>query len=194
MRLPSHSNKHKRYLPNGTQKSGTHALRVALQTFDGLVDKVDRVEHLPEIPDNLKDRLHIHIIRNPRNIMFSYLRWTNLVLNRDNILAEIPRTIARCNDFVHYLKDPDLLTVRFELLLSDPTEIQRIADYIGKPLVDGHFKSIWRKTNTFTGRLSNWRDYWTPEINKIWRDCGGLNLEDALEYNPHIVYKRQANG
>jgi hypothetical protein len=179
-------------LSNGTPKAGTHLPLIAVRLFDGM-NTAGVHNHLRCGEDLSKYSHHIHIIRNPRNILFSWMKFTKVELTRENIINEIPVTLQRIKDFEGYLTDPNTLTVRFELMLTDPQELQKIADYLELPLIDDHFKKIWGRGPTFmTDKVQNkhtdWRDYWNDTYEGVWSFHGGYEVENALNYNPHKEY------
>jgi hypothetical protein len=182
-------------LCNGTPKAGTHLLKRAVLRFDRYFEKAQHA-HVSYSQAALigKDRKHIHIVRNPRNVLISWLRFNGIPLTRENIIEEMPKTIKRVRAFLPWLEDPNTLTVKFELLLADPAELQKIADYLGEPLSKDHFKKLWGRTQTFTEDLSNWRDHWRPSHAKKWEEAGGLALEKKLGYNMDDVFIRRCDG
>jgi len=78
---------------------------------------------------------------------------------------------------------------RFEDLFMQGQENQRVfdglADYLGKPRKIWTKESIIGGTPTWTGKLSNWQDFWFPEIDKVWREEGMVEVEKALGYDNH---------
>lgn len=162
---------------NGSPKTGTHLLVKSVRMFNCVIASHN---HNPE----LSPTKHIHIRRNPRNAIISYLRMDKTELTSKNIISKMKLFIDEYSQYVHLLSDKNILNVSFEDLLTDENELKRIADFIGFPLVDNHFKMLWGNTATFTGSLSNWRDYWCRDIIKAWSELGGVELENSLGYNP----------
>ena len=166
-------------LCNGSPKTGTHLLVKAVRLFGGDA-QLSNHNHNPNLSEP-----HIHIIRNPRNALISYLRMSKIELLRSNIIKEMPRFIAEYSEYIKLLDRKDVLTVTFENLLTDESELEKISAFIDLPLIDNHFRKLWGQTMTFTGELSNWRDHWAhTKIDRKWQEYGGLALESALGYAP----------
>jgi thymidylate synthase len=81
-----------------------------------------------------------------------------------------------------WIGEEHCLTVRFEELLTDPNEIKKIGEYLGKPLRKNHFELLWGDTLTFTNDLTEWRDFWTDEVNTAWIEKGGVEIENKMCY------------
>jgi len=164
---------------NGSPKTGTHLLVKAVRLFGSTAIMASH-NHDPDLSGS-----HIHIIRNPRNALISYLRMQQVDLLRTNIIKEMPRFIAEYSEYVNLLSRDDVLTIRFESLLTEESELLKISKFIGLPLINNHFRKLWGQTNTFTGKLSNWREYWShSKVQRKWSELGGLALESALGYAP----------
>lgn len=95
----------------------------------------------------------------------------------------MPRIIGENLEYVPWLSDDFLVhNVRFEDLIKDPSAIEGISEFIGLPLAENHFDNIWGDTYTFTGKLSDWQEYWNDAVESAWISHGGLELEKALGY------------
>ena len=166
-------------LCNGSPKTGTHLLVKAVRLFGGGA-QLSNHNHNPDLSCR-----HIHIIRNPRNALISYLRMNKIELLRSNIIKEMPRFIAEYSEYIQLLDRKDVLTITFENLLTDESELDKISAFVGLPLIDNHFRKLWGQTATFTGKLSNWREHWDhSKVARKWESFGGLALESALGYAP----------
>ena len=163
---------------NGSPKTGTHLLVKAVRMFGGDAMLASH-NHNPKLSS-----AHIHIIRNPRNALISYLRMQKIDLLRVNIIKEMTRFITEYSEYINLLNRDDVLTVTFENLLTDESELLKISKFIGLPLIDNHFRKLWGQTNTFTGELSNWREHWGNKVAKAWHELGGTLLETQLGYAP----------
>lgn len=103
------------------------------------------------------------------------------LLNEGEFLSEMLRW-ARI--WCHW---PDALTVRFENMATQGTaEIGRIAAHLGKPRDyqrDAEiYESIWLKSRTYTGKHSDWREYFGPKSKDIWARHGGPDLLQMMGY------------
>lgn len=197
-------------LCNGQPKTGTHLLVKTVRLFEGCKTKAIHSHYNADrvIPDDLRKRVkHIEIIRNPRNVLMSWARFTDGFWKRENIFKYIPNILDNYHKHLIYIEDPDVLTVKFEKLLTDPTELDKIAEFIDRPLIEDHFKKLWGDTYTFTGtkekpvNLSNWKDYWPKPIEQDyegwdsrWDKYGGYDLEERLGYDPYETFVRKTDG
>ena len=165
---------------SGAPKSGTHLLLKAVGLFGGHLDQPEHL-HEPYWHKSARKR-YINIKRNPRNTLISWVRYNRLPLDEESIFSQVAIVVAEGFTYIPWLSDRDTLTVEFENLNSDPQELAKIAEFIGKPLVKDHYPKLWGSTKTFTGKLSNWREHWTPALEAEWVRCHGIELEQALGY------------
>jgi len=165
---------------NGSSKTGSHLLLKAVSLFYGHIG-LPQHEHTPYFAKR-DDRKYLHITRNPRNVLISWCRFMGIELTDENLLEQIPIIIDEMREYVPWLGDTEVLNVKFEELLDDPKHLDRISEFINMPLVANHFENLWGRTYTFTGRLSDWRDYWSDELQESWVKFGGLKLEADLGY------------
>lgn len=177
------------YLCNGSPKTGTHLLCRVVALFENSARSIEHV-HEPW-QDGLNEK-HIHITRIPRNVIISALRFFNPRdgITEDSIIRQIPLTINEMNSYLQWSYSDGVLNVMFEKILSDEDELKRISDYLNLPIVDDHFYRMWGGTSTFSGKLSNWRDHWSDNIEKVYAECGGIKLESALGYNRETIFIR----
>ena len=166
---------------NGASKTGTHLLLKAVYLF-GSVGFTATHAH-KKYGSKIYGK-HIHIKRNPRNVLISWLRFTGQDLTDKNLLRNMPHVINEMNEYLGWLNDKDTLNVSFENLLTDEKEIKRISDFIEVPLSADHFRKLWGDTPTFTNSLSNWRESFSDKIKKEWGLMGGHELERLLGYAP----------
>ena len=167
---------------NGLAKTGTHALNKTIQ----LLGVPSKVAHLPysERPDGKT----VCIFRNPRNVIISWLRFTGRPLTQGKIIEQIKNyqgvgIAAAGNEFTQYLIDDSVLAVRYEELISDGGKtVEQIAAYLGVPVLDDCYPNIKGLTLTWTGAPSDWEKHWTDEIDIVWKEYGGAELEGAWNY------------
>ena len=165
---------------NGSPKTGTHLLLKVVRMFGG---RCVLAVHRHDVAIDSIEHQHIHIIRCPRNALISYLRMQNIEPLRSNIIKEMPRFIEEYQDYLHYLDDDNTLNVRFESLLSDPNELDKIAVFLNKPLVEDHFNNMVGGTATYNETSSNYKEFWLhSKISRKWIEFGGGMLEGKLGY------------
>lgn len=174
---------------NGSPKTGTHLLQKAVVLFgvDYLLTKYTHSLDEKEIEGK-----HLHIIRNPRNVLISWMRFNKNNFNEKDIINTIPSIIKEMKEYTKWLDDKNVFNTKFEILLTDPNELIKIGKFLGEKPIDNHFKLIWGGTKTFTNSLSNWREYWSDSIGIAWEKSGGLELENVLGYNIDDNYVRLA--
>ena len=171
----------------GARKSGTHLLLKALQLFGGDCLQAIHCNKGYDFPWKTTTDTRVHIIRNPRNVLISWVRWENLPRNNQTIIANMNYIIKCMSGHFGWIGEEHCLTVRFEELLTDPNEIKKIGEYLGKPLRKNHFELLWGDTLTFTNDLTEWRDFWTDEVNAAWIERGGVEIENKMGYFNNIT-------
>lgn len=135
-----------------------------------------------------------YIYRNPRNVLISAQRYQNHQMREwENTINE-EKLIAQFFDFFNasmpavynaYQKwfGTKAYCFKFEDMISDRSVIDGLAEYLGKPKPGNEvLKQLEGGTSTWTGRLSNWEDFWTPNLERIWIDEGMLEIEKRLGY------------
>lgn len=168
---------------NGVMKSGTHLLLKAVTLFGVGEDEV-RVRHAHDPWGSLiSEEKHLQSVRNPRNILISWCRYVYHDDSEARLIDNIPRTIKAINEFAGWLNDDSVLFVRFENLLTDPEEINRLGKFIDLPPVHNHFEQLWGDTATFTGNHSNWSKVWTESLEQAWNDADGHVCETTWGYS-----------
>jgi len=163
---------------NGIPKSGTHALLKAVQLL-GVTD-TDH-EHLA-YSSPLHDK-HILIIRNPRDVLISWCRWTYKQVTQGFIIGAMAEFVQHYNDYKPWLTDADTLVIKFEDLISDNgVTIQQIATYLDVPYLTDAYANLPGLTRTWTGNYSDWTEHWTQDIEDAWQAVGGANVEQDYGY------------
>ncbi len=93
--------------------------------------------------------------------------------------------------YLQWLNYPFIHVVRFEDIVgpngggSDSrqlSEIKKIADFLGVSLddddIDGIASKLWGGTHTFSGRTSDWKNYFTEQHKQLFKDLAGQLLID----------------
>lgn len=158
----------------GSRKTGTHALHRMVSLF-GI-----QAEHLHIKHKDKSGNDYIHIIRHPKNVLVSWVRHRGLEVTEDNLLKESELMINEMWLYQPWLNEP-ILTVRFESLFT-PETLNEIARYLNRSPIENHLEKAWGNTQTFTGKLSNWRNYWTERLEANWTKLSGDYLEEKLGY------------
>lgn len=174
---------------NGSPKTGTNLLLKTVVMF-GAEAKLAIHDHIPYSRKSL-DAKYLHITRSPRNVVASWVRFNKLELNEKNYIDNIPYIVQEMSEYIGWMTDADTLHIKFEELLTDSTQIDRIGAYIGLPPITDHWLNIWGGTPTFTNSLSVWRDFWTPGMAVEWVKNGGIELENVLGYDPSKEWVRE---
>ena len=178
---------------NGFPKTGTHALQRAVRL---LGCKDTRQGHFPF---HVAQGQHIHICRDPRNALVSWVRWTNPprdVMRPDVMEGLLIGAIQgfragrsfyeEAMEFAHWLDDAPL-SIRFEELIGDGgVTVQAIADYLQVPHLPNAYFHLAGQTKTYTGALSDWRDHWNPDVEYAWEANGGHEIEEAFGYTEKL--------
>lgn len=184
-------------LVNGCPKTGTHALFRGVELL-GVVGRPDNASAMRDLPGVYRDHIpyggsvsgfkHVHIVRNPRNVLVSWVRMLKGEVAQGFIIAALREYHTRIpfpayyRQFLGWLEDPNTLTVRFEKLLESDAELRRIAEFLSIPYLDDAFGQIIGPTRTWTGRLSDWTEWWSTNLEEVWTQEGGYELEKDLGY------------
>ncbi len=180
---------------NGNPKAGLHALLRTVELLGIPLDVTGQGKtghciggHWPLSNPPLVGK-HIHIIRNPRNMLVSWTRFTRgdfapgfLISAFKSYYLKKP-IYEEFMDYVPYLRRKGILTVRFEgLAEGDGDTAESIAAFIGTPMLPGVIERRLGGTITWTGKLSIWEDYWSDAIEEAWVEARGLEIEKAFGY------------
>lgn len=176
---------------NGFPKCGNHALVKALQ----LIGVPARVHHVLEFLDEegFPARVRcVFIKRDPRNVLVSWLRHNGYQVtpgmlmshirmfeqradsNSDNPMAGPMAEVMR--PFERWFTDDRALVVRYEDLIASDAELRRIAEWLRIEYVEGAFEMLPGMTATWSSKHSDWREVWTPQVQRVWEAEGGPDL------------------
>lgn len=138
----------------------------------------------------------IIFMRNPRNRLISFFRWKRGQLPTDAELAEFMTKPKRDGEYSplefatawakRWRHRKGALHVRFEDLadaVNGPTEIARMAGFLG---VDADPNAVFASfvgKGTFTGRHSDWRTCFGPKSDRAYRRHGGAELDRLMGYD-----------
>lgn len=170
---------------NGFPKSGTHALAKAIQ----LLDVPARVEHIrwaDAAP--IEDGPRLLIVRDPRDIVVSMLRWRGAEPSGGAFLAlaeewEPGRSIVACMaEYEGWLTDPATLVVRYTDLVRDDSAMRQIAAHLGVPYTEGLHGRLPGMTRTWRGGTSDHRALWSSLVADGWSALGGDDLVTRWGY------------
>lgn len=175
---------------NGSPKTGTHLLLKAVVMFGGEC-KLALHSHNPYPHTYGALDKHLHITRSPRNVVASWMRFTKIPFTEENYCNTIQHIVDEMSGYIGWVHDPYTFHVKYEELLTDEKYLKDLAKFINKDLKIKHFENIWGGTPTFTGEPCIWRDFWTPAMAVKWVECGGLELETSLGYDPTKVWIRK---
>ena len=174
----------------GIPKSGTNACVKACRLLG-----LNPSEHMHTSNYHLsEDNRVAYVYRNPRNVLISALRYRNHQRRNweDTITEE--KLIEVFFDFfnaglpaVYQSYLPWLSTTacsfKFEDMIADKKVMCKIADYMDVPHPScDTFAKLWGDTPTFTGELSDWSQYWTSGLDKIWVEEGMNAIEMEFGY------------
>jgi hypothetical protein len=166
---------------NGFPKSGNHALVKACQ----LLGQPCEVAHIPFGEPVESD--HIFIIRDPRNIVCSWLRFNGHPVTPGMFITAFRKFQSRSlveemAEYDGWLEDPNTLVVEYDALISSDAEMRRIAEYLGVPYLDGAFECLPGLTKTWFPVHSDYSTIWTPEVESVWNAEGGPELLATWNY------------
>ena len=171
----------------GIPKSGTNAMEKAIRLYGKRPSL-----HTHTANYHLAEKYKVgYIYRNPRNVLISAQRYQNhQVRGQADTLTE-EKLITMAFGFFNapiwavyrgYEKwmTSQACLIRYEDLVSG-AENRKLAQYLGVEEKPIHLE-LPGNTPTWTGKTSNWRDYWTEGLDKIWIEEGMLEIEESLGY------------
>lgn len=182
---------------NGIPKHGTHLLLRAVEVCGVAVTSSVRegeatLYHLPFSKKKVfetKHALHLFTKRNPRNAFISLLRSERSSLDSETLMNRMKNInghglsyVRFCKPFLDWLYHPQVVVIDFDNLVSDPSELERIAIALGKPFEPSFHAKLNSPTRTWTGNLSNWTklESWTDEVEMTWEKIGGVKLDHTF--------------
>ena len=133
---------------------------------------------------------HIHIRRDPRNVLMSMLRYTKRTVSPGTFLTafrsfELSGSTSLVDQMAGYepwLSDPDTLNIKYEDLVSSDAVMRAIATHIGVPYLDGAFEDLPGWTITWNDVPSDYTEVWTPLVQEAWAAEGGNELLERWGY------------
>jgi len=165
---------------NGAPKMGNHALWKACELL-GIASS--GVQHIPHVDaDAVPDGPLVFIRRDPRNALVSWVRFEGMPVTQGTLISATPRYLAMIAPFEGWLSDPRAHVVRFEDLVASDAAMRGIAAHVGVPYLDDAWPNLPNHTKTWTGRLSDWREHWTPAVDAAWAAAGGPALLERWGY------------
>lgn len=176
---------------NGCPKSGTHALLKAVELLGQPVDDVHHIPFGQPLPDGVTK--HLFIIRDPRNVIISWLRFNGKTVTDGTIMAAAQENdngtslLQIADSFLGWLTDANTHVVKFEDLIKDDAALRGIAAFLGVPYLDTAFPNLPGYTITWTGdgvtpAYSDYTQIWTPALAAFWTANGGDALVAAYGY------------
>jgi hypothetical protein len=174
----------KKVICNDFPKCGLHLLAKACELLGVPVhDKV----HTPYSESAFDDDVtHLFIKRDPRDALISRIAFEGKVITPGGIISRFRQYEAwgvsfvdDMNQYYEWLSDPATYVIDFDVLLTDPKEIRRLADHLGAPYIQGAFELLPGDkcpTQTWMGKETYWKDHWTDDVQRVWSDEGGDQL------------------
>ena len=161
---------------NGFPKSGSHALWRACELL-GIPGGVNHSTYAEGEPAGTTHR--VLIVRDPRNIIVSWLRFNRMPVTPGTFLAAFRRfqgapLVEEMAAFEPWLFVSHV--VRFERLLADDTAMRGIANYCGVDYIAGAWEELPGYTKTYNAEHSDFRTVWNGDIESAWNGEGGPEL------------------
>lgn len=169
---------------NGFPKSGNHGLVKACELL-GLPCDVNHVSYADGAPRGTTH--HIHIRRDPRNVVISMLRFNAQPVTPGMFISRMRRyqdrsLIEEMAEFEPWLMDPHTLTIAYEDLISSDKTMRQIAAYVGVPYIEGAWERLPGRTFTWNDVHSDYRKIWNRNVADVWTDEGGDKLLASWGY------------
>lgn len=165
-------------LCNGFPKTGNHALQKAIE----LLGQPVSVNHIPFTEGIDADiDLHLHVIRDPRDIVVSWLRHNSESVTPGLFISRFRKfqfksLIEEMADYEGWLTDPRTIIIRYENLVTDIHVMEDIATFMNVPYLNGAWEELPGLTRTWNAVKSDHKSIWTSDVQKVWADEGGNEL------------------
>lgn len=153
---------------NGPPKMGNHALWKACELL-GIAS--GGVNHHPF--DEPVPGMHLFIKRDPRDALVSWVRFSGLPVTQGTLITAMVEYLPQLPPFEGWLSEPSTFVVSFERLIADDAQMRAIAAHCSVPYLDDAWPNLPNHTRTWTGRLSDWREHWTPAVADAWASHSG---------------------
>jgi hypothetical protein len=163
---------------NGPPKMGNHALWKACELLGIATDGVNHIA----ADEPRGDERFIFIKRDPRNALVSWVRFNGMPVTQGTLIAAMADYLPQLPQYEGWLTAPGVLVVSFERLVADDQQMREIASFAGVPYLDDAWPNLPDHTKTWTGRLSDWREHWTPAVDAAWVAAGGPALLERWGY------------
>jgi len=181
---------------NGFPKTGTHALLKGVHLLGFPVAR-DPGEsgcathgHFPYPFD--KDfppvRKHICVFRHPRNCLISMCRWQKQPLATGVLISLIRKyehnmaMASFARQFTPWLTNQSVHIVRYEELITNENILRGVAEYLEVPYLEDAFEYLPGLTRTWMPTHSNWEEYWSDELDKVWQASGMAEVQSRWNY------------
>ncbi len=163
---------------NGFPKSGNHALQKAVELL-GVPAEVNHRPFKEGLPHGATH--HVLIVRDPRNVIISWLRFNGDPVTPGKFLARFrkfqDRSLAdEMAEYEPWREAHGTYIVRYEQLIEDDRTMREIAAYLGVSYISGSFAALPNHTRTWNPVRSDYRGIWTPEVIAAWGAEGGDEL------------------
>jgi len=163
---------------NGFPKAGNHALQKAVE----LLGQPASVNHISFTEGISKDiDLHLHIIRDPRNIVISWLRHNDESVTPGMFISRFRKfqsksLVEEMAEYEGWLTDTRTIIIRYENLVTDINVMKDLATYMEVPYLAGAWEELPGLTRTWNAIKSDYNTVWTDDIQNVWVEEGGPGL------------------
>lgn len=160
---------------NGMYKSGTHAGMKAC----ALLGWPSSHHHEPYRADFINGDKHVFMVRDPRNMLVSWLRFQSRAVSPGMLITAMreyaggPPLLTTLAAFRPWLNDPATFVLRFEDLIASAAPMRSLATYLDTPYLEGAWEVLPGLTETWTGTYSDYRTVWTQDVERVWSELGG---------------------
>lgn len=138
-------------------------------------------------------RVVIVFLRDPRNWLISFYKWKGGQFGDDKALARFMLARRKDDSPLNYVVRwaerwvgwPGAFVSHFERLMppDGARETARIAQFLGSTKdPDAIYASVFGKSGTFTGKPSDWRQWFGPESHRAFENGGGPALLKRMGY------------
>ena len=154
------------------------------------------VAYKPFLEGRLIDSGHkmVHIVRNPRNVAISWMRHRNkqspnFRVSEENLLKIIENkmfgmsVVEYYSGFTGWINSKLALNLKFEEIFEEKKKtVKSFSSYLQLDHKEIDMNKVFGRGSTFTGNWSDWKEWWSQDVEEAWIRSSGIELEEKLGY------------
>ncbi|MBD3896227.1 sulfotransferase domain-containing protein [Halomonas sp. ML-15] len=134
---------------------------------------------------------HLMMLRNPRALAVSWMRHrvkenSDLRESKELLIGlikggmfgeSIPRFYS---NFFGWVNVSNIHIIKFEDFISRSHKIESTEKYLALKTGTLNYDDILGSGSTYTGKYSEWEEWWCEEVESVWHDAGGEHADSFI--------------